>query len=166
MKIILTGFMGSGKSSVATALGKELSLNVIEMDALVLERTKSKNMAEVFNKGGELLLREWEIILAKEWQSAKNVIISTGGGVVMNKIILDYLKINSGIVIFLDSSFEAISDRIKIGNTPRPLFQDVEIARKLYTFRLPLYKKYADIIIKTDTKKISKIVKEIVVKLK
>lgn len=161
MKIVLIGFMGSGKSTIARELGKQLHKEVIEMDSVVLERTECTDMAHVFEKGGEILLREWEIKLAKEWKDASDVIISTGGGVVMNKIILDYLKENEGQVIFLHSSFETIHDRIQQDNTPRPLFQHEEEAKKLYDFRLPLYKQYADHEVDCDDKSVEEIVSEI-----
>lgn len=161
MKIALIGFMGSGKSTIARELGKQLGKEVIEMDSVVLERTNSANMAEVFEKGGEILLREWEIALAKEWRNASDVVISTGGGVVMNKIILDYLEENDGVVIFLHTSFDTIKLRILKDNTPRPLFQHEEEAQKLYEFRLPLYKQYSDHEINCDTKSVEEIVAEI-----
>ena len=57
MKITLIGFMGSGKTAVAKELGNKLNTDTIEMDAIVLERNKSKDMEDLFNKGGEILLR-------------------------------------------------------------------------------------------------------------
>ncbi|CAN5173727.1 shikimate kinase [soil metagenome] len=161
MKITLIGFMGSGKTSVAEHLARVLNLNMIEMDWLVLHSVGCKDMAELFAKGGELLLREWEIKLAEELRETDNVVISAGGGVVMNKIILDYLKEKSGKIIFLHSEFETIKERIEKDKTPRPLFQNIEEAKELYEFRLPLYKRYADYEIMTDGKTVIDIVNEI-----
>ena len=103
-------------------------------------------MQEVFAKGGELLLRETEIEIAKACASKKNLILSTGGGVVLNKIILDYFKERDGKVIFLNVSFAQIMKQIEKENS-RPLFKDEVSARKLYDLRLPLYVNYADEII-------------------
>lgn len=146
MNIVLIGFMGSGKSTVAKVLAKLLCLAAVEMDDLVYQKTNTKNMHEVFALEGELLLRETEIAIAKEYALKQNLVISTGGGVVLNKIILDYFKKMGGKVIFLNASFEQITKRLK-GDERRPLFVD---AKKLYDFRLPLYLHYADEIVDAD----------------
>ena len=143
MKIVLIGFMGSGKSTVAQQLAKMLDISWIEMDEIVYQKTKTRNMHEVFAKGGELLLRETEIGIAKEYAPKENLIISTGGGVVLNKIILDYFKETGGKVIFLNARFEQIVQRLE-GDDSRPLWKDLTSLRTLYDFRLPLYLSYAD----------------------
>ncbi len=165
MKIILIGFMGSGKTAVALELSGKTGHDVIEMDALILEKTKSKNMKELFDKGGEVLLREWEIRLAKELRDIENAIISTGGGVVLNKIILDYLKEPNGNIVFLDVPFKVIQERVSQDKTERPLFSDVKSAFNLFKHRLPLYKKYSDLIIKSHDKEPIQIAEEIIKKL-
>lgn len=161
MKIALIGYMGSGKTTIGQALAKALTFNMIEMDWMILQSQGCQNMAELFEKGGELLLRESEIEIAKDWRDIQNTVISTGGGVVLNKIIIDYLKDNNGKIIFLNTSFETLQKRIEQDPTPRPLFQNIEEARQLYDFRLPLYKRYADSEVLTDNKSIVDIVLEI-----
>ncbi len=146
MSIILIGFMGAGKSTVGKILSERLGWNWIDMDELVLQKTKTQNMGEVFAKGGEFLLRATEIAIAGELASTKEVVISAGGGVVLNKIILDSFKKEGGKVVFLHVPFEQIAQRLREDHT-RPLFCDIASARKLYDFRLPLYKEYADQII-------------------
>lgn len=152
--------MGSGKSTVAKALGRILDFAVVEMDDLVYEKTKTKDMQEVFVKGGEMLLRETEIAIAKEYSSVDNVVVSTGGGVVLNKIILDYLRQQEGVVVFLRANFATLSLRLK-GDSSRPLFQNRSQALSLYQDRQPLYVKYADKIIDVDGKSVTAIVQEI-----
>lgn len=149
MNILLIGFMGSGKTTVAKSLSKLLNLPWIEMDDLVYQKTHTKNMHEVFAKGGELLLRESEIAIAKEYAPKTNMILSSGGGIVLNKIILDYYKKHNWKVIFLHVSFETIAKRLQDENT-RPLFKDLTSAKKLYDFRLPLYMTYADIVVDAE----------------
>lgn len=160
MKIILIGFMGAGKSSTAKMLGHLLRMPIIEMDDLVLQKTHARNMHEVFSRGGELLLRENEIAIAQEYASTDNHIVSTGAGVVLNKIVLDYLKMPSGKTIFLNASFQTIAERL-VGDTERPLFQNIPEAKSLYHFRLPLYMKYADHIVEVDNKSVEEIAHEI-----
>lgn len=149
MNIVLIGFMGSGKTTVAKHLSKLIGLPWVEMDEIVYQKTKTKNMHEVFALGGELLLRETEIAIAKEYAPKKNFIISAGGGVVLNKIIIDYFKSAGGIVIFLHAKFETIEQRLT-GDDSRPLFKHAGSAKKLYDFRLPLYFHYADKVIDVD----------------
>lgn len=150
MNIVLIGFMGSGKSSVAKELSKRIGYAWIEMDDIVFEKTGSNNMHEVFEKGGEILLRETEIAIAKEYAQKKKLVISAGGGVVLNKIILDYFKQANARVIFLQASFETVAKRLEANNS-RPLFKHLESAQKLYDFRLPLYLQYADEVIDVNS---------------
>lgn len=146
MNIVLIGFMGAGKSSVAKHLSHLLGYSLAEMDELVYQKTGMQTMHEVFAKGGELLLREVEIEIAKEYSLKKNYVISTGGGVIQNKIILDYFKKEGAKIIFLKASFEEIEKRLE-GDCSRPLF-----AKKLYDLRNPLYAAYADIEIDTESR--------------
>jgi shikimate kinase len=149
MNIILIGFMGSGKSTVGHALSDLLGYMHIEMDDLACQRTNHRTMNELFNYGGEFLLRETEIAIAKEYAAKPNLVISTGGGVVLNKIILDYFKREGGKVIFLHGSFDLLAQRAS-RESRRPLFRDLEEAKKIYDFRLPLYLHYSDVIIDID----------------
>ena len=159
MKIILIGFMGTGKTIVAHELGKKLGLKVIEMDDLIVKKSK-KSIAQIFKDEGENRFREWEIKTAKNLGKIDDCVISTGGGVVINKINIDYLKEN-GKVIFLKTSFSEIEKRLKNDNT-RPLFKDKKVAKKLFDFRQELYEEYAQLIVKTDGKSVKKVIYEII----
>lgn len=161
MKIILIGFMGSGKSSVAKQLGFLLGFPIVEMDDLVCHQTNSANMYEVFAKGGELLLRETEIAIAKEYAFSPQGIVSTGAGVVMNKIVLDYLQQSNGKIFFLNTPFHTIKDRL-IHDSSRPLFKNISEAESLYRLRQPLYLTYADHVIEAEHKSVKDIATEII----
>ncbi|MEI8365675.1 MAG: shikimate kinase [Parachlamydiaceae bacterium] len=160
MKIILIGFMGSGKSTVAKKLSPLLQWPLLEMDEVVLQKTNAKSMHEVFAKGGELLLRETEISIAQEYAAMDNQVISTGAGVVHNKIILDYLKKRSGKVFFLNTAFHTLAARLA-HDTSRPLFENKVEAESLYHFRQPLYLKYADQVVEVENKSAAEIAEEI-----
>ena len=159
MKIILIGFMGSGKTTVANILAKKLNLEIIEMDDLIVEES-GKSIKRIFSEDGEARFRELETKTAKSLAEKDKCIVSTGGGVVMNKININYLKEN-GKIIFLRTSFSEITKRLKNDND-RPLFKDKEIAKKLFIFRQRLYEEYADLIVTTDGKSVEKIVYEII----
>jgi shikimate kinase len=152
--------MGSGKSTVAKALSKIIDFRVIEMDDLICQKTKTQNMQELFAKKGELRLRMEEIALARKIAAKLNLIISTGGGVVLNKIVLDYFKKAGGKVIFLHASFEQIVNRL-MADTSRPLFKDLAQAKTQYTFRLPLYLHYADESIDVNTESADRVALQI-----
>ncbi|MEI8329585.1 MAG: shikimate kinase [Chlamydiia bacterium] len=160
MNIILIGFMGSGKSVIGRRLSELLGYCCVDMDELVYAKTDTQDMYEVFAKGGEILLRETEIAIAKEYAGQENLIISTGGGVVLNKIILDYFRAAGAVVIFLDPPFALIAERLQKEDT-RPLFQDETSIKKLYDFRHPLYTSYADHIIDLDCLSIEEIALQI-----
>jgi len=163
MNIILIGFMGSGKSSVAHLLAKKLNMSCKETDNLLLRQSGRKTIKEIFALDGEIRFRGLEIDQAKQLSKENNVVISTGGGMVINKICIDMLKQN-GKVIFLSTSFKEIEKRLK-GDVSRPLFADKAKALKLFQFRQHLYKEYADVIIRTDGKTIEEITNLIIKKI-
>ncbi len=152
MKIILIGFMGAGKTSVAKILEHLLNYKVAEMDELVLQKAQCADMQQLIEEKGEIAIREQEIAIARDLRSVENTIVSTGGGVVMNKIILDYLKEKKSWTIFLHAPFEILQARVAQDPHIRPLFQNMEQARVLYDFRLSLYQHYADLKIETAEK--------------
>lgn len=151
--------MGAGKSLVAKSLGKKLNIDVIEMDNLITKKS-GKSINQIFSEDGEMRFRELEIQMAKSLAKKDKCVISTGGGVVINQINIDYLKEN-GKIIFLKTSFLEIEKRLKDINN-RPLFKDKKAAKKLFIFRQGLYKKYADLIVSTDGKSVEKITYEII----
>ncbi|GIW63340.1 MAG: shikimate kinase [Patescibacteria group bacterium] len=158
--ISLIGFMGSGKTTIAKLLSKRLNKKIIEMDQLVLDKTSYNDINEIFTKKGELYFRELEIKTAKSIKDLKNKVISTGGGVVMNKIIIDYLKQNS-LIFYLKTKFNTIKTRL-IKDTSRPLFKDIKTAKQLFKLRTPLYEYYSDYQITTDNKTPNQITNEII----
>lgn len=160
MKIILIGFMATGKSSVAPILADKLGLDVIEMDDLIVEKAGGKSIVEIFETGGEVRFRKLEMAVSRDLQRRDNIVISTGGGVVMDKTKMSYLS-DGGIVIKLSAPFGTLLRRIG-PDIPRPLFEDEYAAKRLYELRKPLYNKYATIHIMTETKSIDAVAQEIV----
>ena len=160
--IILIGFMGVGKGTVARALVKKSNMFAIDTDDLI-ESMENRKIKKIFEIEGEPYFRALEKKTALWLQkSVNNTIISTGGGFYkqenINKI---------GKVVYLKSSFQGILDRIN--NAPnaanklkkRPLLQNMEEAIKLYDSRAKEYEKVAKIVIDVENKDIKDIVKEI-----
>ena len=148
MNIILTGFMGAGKTTIANLLAKKLKRKIVEIDELIIKKSKRKNIQEIFEKDGEIVFRELETKVARELQNTDNAIISTGGGVVMSNLNMLYLKKN-GIVFYFKTPFSTIEKSLK-NNKTRPLFQNNKEVKKLYKTRQPLYEYYADAVINTS----------------
>lgn len=161
MKIILIGFMGSGKSTVAEKLADMLDIKNIEMDNLVLTKSKRKSINEIFKKDGEECFRKLEAEIASDLSKRDDVIIASGGGVGVNKELLDIL---GGVSLYLKTDFSEIEKRLE-GDKNRPLFKDIKEAKKLYEERKSLYEKNADHVIETDGKDIDDVTQEIIKKL-
>lgn len=160
--IVLIGFMGVGKGTVARELSKELGMFNLDCDDMI-ESSENLKISDIFEKNGEEYFRNLEKRLAKFLaKNVKNAIISTGGGFAnvkaLNKI---------GRVIYLKSSFEAIIKRIKDSENAekkfakRPLLKDLDKAKALHKSREELYESKADIIINVEDKSPKEIVKEI-----
>lgn len=156
MKIILIGFMGAGKSSVARALEKKLGINMVEIDDLIVKKSGRKTIKEIFEKDGEKHFRTLETKVCQSLKSQDNMIISTGGGVIGNRTNIKNLK-DKGRIFYLKTSFSAINKRLKSDKT-RPLFKDKKAVKKLFNIRQNLYEKFADKIIVTDDKTVNEVV--------
>ena len=160
MKIVLIGFMGSGKTSVAKAVAKKLNLKFIDMDETALNQTYRKSVNEIFEKDGEEKFREIELEVASKLEDADGVVISTGGGVIMNPQVMKYLTKNAS-VYYLKANFDKLKVRVEEKEIRPPLFRDVGKARQLFNKRAPLYEHYANVVIVTDNKSVDEIVGEI-----
>ncbi len=161
MRIVLIGFMGSGKTTIGKLLAKKLNLKFIEMDDLTLKLSSRKNINEIFEKDGEQQFRKLELLVAKDLAKIDGVIISSGGGVVMNKSTMNYLTKNSSVV-YLKTSFDKIRQQIKLKKIRPPLFKSIASAKKLLALREPLYEHFANMIVTTDNKNVGNIVEEII----
>jgi shikimate kinase len=117
----------------------------------------------IFEYEGEAGFREREKDSLKELVSKKNIVLATGGGIILSKSNRDLLSDN-GIVIYLKSSQKDLIKRMKNDKT-RPLLKDgniEEIIKKLCKEREPLYEEIADFEIMTKNKRIHEVVNEIV----
>ena len=160
--IILIGFMGVGKGTVARGLVKKSNMFAIDTDDLI-ESMENRKIKKIFEVEGEPYFRALEKKTAL-WleKSVNNTIISTGGGFYkqenINKI---------GKVVYLKSSFQGILDRINEAPNAenklkkRPLLQNMEEAIKLYNSRAKEYERVAKIVVDVEKKDLKDIVKEI-----
>lgn len=160
--IILIGFMGVGKGTIARAIFEYKGKFSIDTDDLIESITKMK-VKEIFAKKGEPFFRDLEK-KASLWleDSIDNSIISTGGGFYRQ----ENLK-NIGQVVYLQSSFEGILNRINSCDNAaaklkkRPLLQNIEEAKKLFDSRIKEYEKVSDVIVNVESRVAIDIVNEI-----
>jgi shikimate kinase len=139
--------MGSGKSTLGRKLAKELGTYFIDTDSLI-EHFENMSIPEIFEKEGEKGFRKKEKECF-EWikNYVKNTVVSVGGGF---PVYIPEIK-EAGKVFYLKVPFETILKRLsdeEIKN--RPLFQDINTAKKLYEKRDKIYEKLADYIIENE----------------
>jgi 3-phosphoshikimate 1-carboxyvinyltransferase len=163
-KIVLIGFMGAGKTVLASLLSQKLGLESVEMDTLILQRSGRASVREIFELDGETRFRELEIETARVLRDKRQAIVSTGGGLIMNKLAIDYLS-ESGTVVYLKANLDTVLARLA-SDTERPLLQDRPNVRELFDLREPLYRHYAGLEIETDAKTPGAIVEEIIRKVR
>ncbi|MBN1875031.1 MAG: 3-dehydroquinate synthase [Anaerolineae bacterium] len=130
--IILTGFMGTGKTTVGQEVARQLDRSFVDMDGEI-ELRAGKPISRIFAEDGEPAFREIEAILCAELSAQDELVIATGGGALLNPMNRKWLQ-RSGIVICLDAEPDEILRRVQ-DNETRPLLNvdapQAEIARLL-----------------------------------
>ncbi|HEX3014932.1 MAG TPA: shikimate kinase [Desulfobacteria bacterium] len=159
--IVLIGFMGTGKSSVGKKLAQRLGLRLIDTDTEI-ESSTGLTIPEIFQRDGVVRFRSEESLVVKKAASWRGVVISTGGGAVLNPENLAVLR-RSGIIVTLTASPAVICARtIRKGN--RPLLKDdnsPEKIQKLLAERDYAYRQ-GDLIIDTSDKSLDEVVQTII----
>jgi shikimate kinase len=147
--IIVTGFMGTGKSEVGALLAQRLHREFIDTDT-VIEQGAGQTIARIFAEKGEPYFRELETRIIRQVCQKHEIVIATGGGTIVNVDNATCLK-DSGTVICLTATPETIAQRVQ-GNNDRPLLQGEEPLtkiRSLLTARAEAYAR-ADLTIDTS----------------
>ena len=149
--IVLTGFMGTGKTAVGKELARLLDIPLIDIDTEI-EKSEEMTINDIFREYGESGFREIETVMIKKVVQRGRRVISTGGGAVLKDENMEVLREN-GVIICLVASPETILRRVGTGSE-RPLLQGgdplIKIERLLHS-RKPYYDK-ADIIVDTENR--------------
>jgi shikimate kinase len=161
--IILIGFMGTGKTAVGKKLAKQLKFNFVDLDSKI-EKQSRKKISLIFDKHGEKYFRQLETTALKSLLKNENMVISTGGGIILKPQNIKLLH-KSGKVFLLNADPEVIYDRIK-DDKSRPLvnFKSKEKLRRIKSilkFRRTLYKNAADYVINTSQLTVGEVVEKI-----
>ena len=158
--IILTGFMGVGKTSVGTRLAKDLGFTFIDSDEQI-EADQKTTITEIFSTFGEPYFRDVETRVIRRLLENEGQVLSTGGGAVIREENRKAFKEN-GVTICLIAHPESIYDRIK-HETHRPLLQVADPLvkiRELLAAREHFYRQ-ADFVIDTSERDLDEVIAEI-----
>lgn len=134
--IVLTGFMGTGKSTIGRHLSRRLDMPLIDTDQLIAKQA-GKPITQIFEEDGEAAFRAVEAEVCQQAARSEGHVIATGGGAVLNIDTAEALAAN-GVLICLTADIETIMGRV--GQNPgRPLFQNYEGVLKLMSERAKVY---------------------------
>ena len=159
-RICLIGMPGSGKSTIGKQLSKKLKYSFFDTDEEIEKKEKTK-IKNIFSKMGEVYFRSVETTIFNKLMSKNKIVISTGGGLIIEN--LEKLKLSLNIYLYCNQSI--LTERASRNNL-RPLLNkntSIQI-KKLFNERKEIYNKAADITINvTDNPKttINEILKKI-----
>ncbi len=154
--------MGSGKSTIGSAIAKMLNREFQDSDHYIEERT-GVDIARIFDIEGEQGFRDREAAALQELLSRDNNVIATGGGSVMSKTNQSLLR-SHGFIIFLDTSVNQQLHRLR-RDKKRPLLQTEnprERLEELLKSRRPIYLDLADLAVKTDRRQARRLASDII----
>ena len=171
--VFLTGFMGSGKSTIGPILANTLGYEFVDVDRLI-EQKANAPVVEIFERDGEDRFRVLEEEVLKELEKRTDLVVSLGGGTIANE--RNYQMIHkNGLIVYLHLTPEEIVRRVQHRHD-RPLLRDAdgrtlpphlltERVRTLLEAREQFYNR-ADIIVPSDRTRVGAMVDEIVRRLK
>ncbi len=157
--IVLIGMPGSGKSTCGVLAAKALLKNFFDTD-LLLQNLESLRLQDIINQKGVDYFENAEegAILSLDIQGT---VIATGGSVVYSDAAMKRLGA-LGKIIYLHLSYDNMCERINNITTRGIVLKKGETLLDMYNERLPLYKKYADVVIECDGLSVEKTVEAIV----
>jgi len=162
MNVVLVGPMGSGKTSVGRRLACVLKRDFFDSDFEIVART-GVAIDHIFDVEGEEGFRQREINMLSELCEIPNIVIATGGGIVIKPENRELLKRDS-FVVYLSSDIKQLVSRTARSKS-RPLLEKStnreKTIRELVEKREPLYQEVADVVIDTTGKKLYAIINEI-----
>ena len=155
MNIVLIGYRCSGKTAVAKILATELGKDLLDTDALI-EENAGCSIETIVSRRGWDHFREIEKRLVEEVSSRKNLVIATGGGIVMDEENVKNLKQN-GWVVWLKRKPEVLKERMakeQRSGRIRPSLtgaDPLEEIKKVLSIRKPFYERAGDLVVDTSS---------------
>ena len=165
-KIILIGYMGSGKSTIAKLLSKSMHYEFLDLDEII-EKEQNASVSTIFEQKGEVYFRKLEHqVLKRILQSESNMILSLGGGTPCFTNNQELLKQENICTVYLKTSIDKLYERLRTQKANRPLIANKSedemkefIAKHL--FERSFYYNHAKYIVTTDNKSPQETVLEI-----
>ena len=157
--------MGAGKTTVGRSLAKRLGKAFIDTDLDIEERTGVR-VSVIFEIEGEVGFRKRESDALSRLVVSENIVLATGGGVILNAGNRDLLR-SRGCVIYLHARPSDRAKRLGHDKT-RPLLQGIDPLKRLeqlYAIRDPLYREAADIVIDTGRQSVSAMLGQLLLRL-
>ncbi len=142
-RLVLTGFMGVGKSTVGALLAERLGWSFLDLDRSIEDRTGA-TVPELFEREGERGFRRLESTALAAALRRTETILALGGGApetLTNRLLLEQTP--GTVVFFLDAPFPTLFDRCMLQNLPRPVLADPAVAQLRFAERQPLYRRLA-----------------------
>ena len=137
--IVITGFMGCGKSQVARALAERLELPLIDLDDKITT-LHGRTAAQLINEEGEPAFREIETrTLHEVLQSKVAAVVALGGGAWITETNRELVASQGGVAVWLDAPFAVCWQRIEASAEDRPLGRTRAQAEELFNLRRPIY---------------------------
>ena len=138
-RIVIVGFMGSGKTTVAEALALQLDCGMIDLDSFITKR-EGRSPAKIIAQDGEPAFRRIETDALLEVLEKKEVrVIALGGGAWTSEVNRALITQRDCLSVWLDAPFELCWERISSSVTDRPLAPDRASAERLYNDRRVSY---------------------------
>lgn len=162
-RLVLIGFMGSGKSTVGRRLAELLGWDFVDFDEEI-ERMTGRSIPELFAEEGEPAFRALEAEITDAVAELEEVVLAPGGGWVTQPELVDALAPDSWIV-WLSVSPEAAVERVEADDTRRPLLagpDPLSKAKRLIRSREPFYRRAADAVVEVDGRAVDEVAYAIV----
>lgn len=146
--IVLSGFMGCGKTTIGRRLASALGMKFVDMD-LYIEKKTGMTVREIFAEYGEAHFRALETETVRELAQSADYVVATGGGTLMRQENVEGFHRGGGTIYYLDVPLAALQERLK-NDKRRPLLQTPDrraVIERLLNERRPQYLASADVIV-------------------